>query len=137
MHVQRCCFANINLLHFCRSRCRRRLRCLSSLFIHRGLGLRFPCNDQTDEVNKLLYGLFSVFFFKVDFQHREKNTYSITLSDSSLTLSALAIGYFEVLSKWATKFHYLLTIFYCLFPSLTYFLLEIYRSSWNGKRGHF
>ena len=31
MHVQSCCFANLNLLRFCRSRCRRRHRCLTSL----------------------------------------------------------------------------------------------------------
>ena len=33
MHVQSCCFANLNLLRFCRSRsrCRRRRRCLTSL----------------------------------------------------------------------------------------------------------
>ena len=31
MHVQSCCFANINLLRYCRSHCRRRRRCLSSL----------------------------------------------------------------------------------------------------------
>ena len=31
MHEQSCCFANLNLLLFCRSRCRRRSRCLSSL----------------------------------------------------------------------------------------------------------
>ena len=31
MHVQSCCFTNLNLLLFCRSRCRRRRRCLSSL----------------------------------------------------------------------------------------------------------
>ena len=31
MHVQSCCFANLNLLLFCRSRWRRRRRCLSSL----------------------------------------------------------------------------------------------------------
>ena len=30
-HVQKYCFANLNLLLFCRSRCRRRRRCLSSL----------------------------------------------------------------------------------------------------------
>ena len=30
MYVQSCCFAIINLLLFCRSRCRRRRRCLSS-----------------------------------------------------------------------------------------------------------
>ena len=29
-HVQSCCFANINLLLFCRSRCRQSRRCLSS-----------------------------------------------------------------------------------------------------------
>ena len=33
MHVQSCCFANINLLLYCRSRFRRRRRCLSSLFL--------------------------------------------------------------------------------------------------------
>ena len=32
MHVPSCCFAN--LLFFCRSRCRRRRRCLSSLMSH-------------------------------------------------------------------------------------------------------
>ena len=31
MHVQSCCSADLNLLLFCRSRCRRRRRCLSSL----------------------------------------------------------------------------------------------------------
>ena len=31
MHVQSCCFSNLNLLVFCRSRCRRRRRCISSL----------------------------------------------------------------------------------------------------------
>ena len=30
MHVQSRCFANLNLLRFCHSRCRRRLCCLSS-----------------------------------------------------------------------------------------------------------
>ena len=33
MHVQSYCFANLNLFPFCRSRCRRRRRCLSSLII--------------------------------------------------------------------------------------------------------
>ena len=31
IHVQSCCFANLNLLVFCLPRCRRRPRCLSSL----------------------------------------------------------------------------------------------------------
>ena len=31
MHVQSCYSANLNLLRFCRSRCRRRHRCLTSL----------------------------------------------------------------------------------------------------------
>ena len=31
MHVQSCCSAILNLLRFCRSRCRRRRRCLTSL----------------------------------------------------------------------------------------------------------
>ena len=30
-HVQSCCFARLNPLLFCRSRCRRRRRCLSSI----------------------------------------------------------------------------------------------------------
>ena len=34
MLVQSCCFANLNLFLFCRSRCRRRRRCLSSLKRH-------------------------------------------------------------------------------------------------------
>ena len=33
MHVQSCCFANINYCFSCRSRCRRRLRYLSSLML--------------------------------------------------------------------------------------------------------
>ena len=33
MHVQSCCFANMNHLLFCRSRCRRRMRCFSSLLL--------------------------------------------------------------------------------------------------------
>ena len=37
MHVQSCCFANLNLFLFCRSRCRRH-RCLSSLIY--GLNMR-------------------------------------------------------------------------------------------------
>ena len=36
MHVQSCCFANLNLLLFCRSCCRRRRHCLNSLMLHRG-----------------------------------------------------------------------------------------------------
>ena len=40
MNVQSCCFANLILLHFCRSRCRcrrrRRRRCLSSLMCTQG-----------------------------------------------------------------------------------------------------
>ena len=33
MHVQSCCFANLPLLLFCRSRCRRSRRCLSSMLL--------------------------------------------------------------------------------------------------------
>ena len=33
MQVQSCCFAYLNLLLFCRSRCRRRRRCLSFLIV--------------------------------------------------------------------------------------------------------
>ena len=33
MHVQSCCFANINLLLFCHSRCLYRLCCLSTLLL--------------------------------------------------------------------------------------------------------
>ena len=35
MHVQSCCFANLNQFRFCRSRWRRRRRCLSSRIIIR------------------------------------------------------------------------------------------------------
>ena len=35
MHVQSCCFANVNLLLSCSSRCRRRIRCLSSLIFRK------------------------------------------------------------------------------------------------------
>ena len=34
MHVQSCCFAYLNLFFFCRSRCRRRRRCLSSIMLN-------------------------------------------------------------------------------------------------------
>ena len=48
MHVQSCCFANINLLLFCRPRCPRCRRCLSSLL------LLFPRDkDPFDGVNEL------------------------------------------------------------------------------------
>ena len=47
MHVQSCCFANINLLLLCRSRCRRRRRCLSSLLL-----------VQDGEFNSLLHSRF-------------------------------------------------------------------------------
>ena len=33
MHVQSCCFACLNLLLFCRSRCHRRRRCVSSVML--------------------------------------------------------------------------------------------------------
>ena len=33
MHVESCCFANVNLSLFCRSRCRHRRRCWSSLIL--------------------------------------------------------------------------------------------------------
>ena len=33
LHVQSCCFAYLNLIFFCRSRCRRRRRCLSSQYL--------------------------------------------------------------------------------------------------------
>ena len=33
MHVQSSCFACLNLFLFCRSRCRRRLRCVNSLLL--------------------------------------------------------------------------------------------------------
>ena len=48
MHVQGCCFANLNLLLFCRSRCRRRRRCLSSLIQNKGLCLLniLPISDE-------------------------------------------------------------------------------------------
>ena len=36
MHVQSCCFANLKLLLFCRSRCRRSRRCLRSLVTIQG-----------------------------------------------------------------------------------------------------
>ena len=34
MHVQSCCFANLNLLLFCRKRCPCRRRCLGCLFMN-------------------------------------------------------------------------------------------------------
>ena len=40
MHVQSCCFACLNLLLFCRSCCRRRRRCLSSMTSYKGAIVR-------------------------------------------------------------------------------------------------
>ena len=37
MHVQSCCFADLNLLLFCRSRLRRRRRCLSFLLYQKAI----------------------------------------------------------------------------------------------------
>ena len=43
VHVQSCCFANLNLLLFYRPRCRRRHRCLSSLIaLTTGTGILLP-----------------------------------------------------------------------------------------------
>ena len=33
MYVQSCCFVDLNILSFCRSRCRRRCRCLSPVLL--------------------------------------------------------------------------------------------------------
>ena len=64
MHVQSCCFANINLLVFCRSRCRRcRRRCLSSLMVsYREAGQMdyyFCWNTQWEPPGRRGTGLFS------------------------------------------------------------------------------
>ena len=47
MHVQSCCFANLNLLLLYRSLCRRRRRCLSSLMSLADVGVtnRRPSSD--------------------------------------------------------------------------------------------
>ena len=70
-HVQSCCFANLNQLLFCRSRCRRRRRCLSSLkkseegagaAVHRdyiACGLLPALKDLYGENRTLLNRLFS------------------------------------------------------------------------------
>ena len=50
MHVQTCCFANLNLMFFCRSRWPRRRRCLSSLMIDR-ISLRVPVPEYFGYVN--------------------------------------------------------------------------------------
>ena len=42
-HVQSCCFADLNLLLFCCSRCRRRRRCLSSLIVNSGNLVQLIC----------------------------------------------------------------------------------------------
>ena len=60
MHVQSCCFANINLLLFCRSRSRRRRRCL---MIHAqiiGGGVQFWFFDEHPRLfhMKILRGCF-------------------------------------------------------------------------------
>ena len=46
MHVQSCCFANLNLLFLCRSRWRRRRLCLNSLFL---------CQKKPQKVNTCEY----------------------------------------------------------------------------------
>ena len=53
-YVQSCCFANINQLVFCRSRCRRRRPCLSSLF--------FYCVGKRVEEKRSLGFLVAVFY---------------------------------------------------------------------------
>ena len=63
MHVQSCCFANINLLLFCRSRCRRRRLCLSSLWCPREAGQMDYCyfcwNTQWEPPGRRRTGFFS------------------------------------------------------------------------------
>ena len=68
MHVQSCCFANTNLLSFCRSRCHHRRRCLSSLIsryppqgvcLHYILGVSSPWpykHDTTEQMCPSLKG---------------------------------------------------------------------------------
>ena len=59
MHLQACCFSNLNLLLFCRSRCRCRRRCLSSLMTIRDLTIR-----QRRRPWKRLWKIDSASFFK-------------------------------------------------------------------------
>ena len=47
MHVQSCCFANQNLLHFSRSRCRRRHHRTSLLKLHISVIQKFWLRDDT------------------------------------------------------------------------------------------
>ena len=59
MHVQSCCFANLNLLLFCRSRFRRCRRCLSSLLSNhvRRKQLSGPIKSQSKNVCLLFFSL--------------------------------------------------------------------------------
>ena len=60
MHVQSCCFANLNLrVLVCRSRCRRRRRCLSFLIVvkkEREGEIRDP-SSRLDPVERLDYNV--------------------------------------------------------------------------------
>ena len=49
MHVQSCCFACLNLLLFCRARCRRLRRCINSLI----RTLRSDNSDSSENVAEL------------------------------------------------------------------------------------
>ena len=59
-HVQRCCFPNLNLSLFCRSRWCRRRRCLSFLFI---LEMNLPLNIFIYN-NRILICLFAVLWLQ-------------------------------------------------------------------------
>ena len=47
MHVQSCCFANLNLLFFSRSRCRRRRHCMSLIKFPISVIQKFWLRDDT------------------------------------------------------------------------------------------
>ena len=76
MHVQSCCFANLNLLLFCRSRCRRRRRCLSSL-VFKGQGPidhHFRASD-TWEANTTTNSPAMHLKTMLDLQENQENTF--------------------------------------------------------------
>ena len=51
MHVQSCCFVNLNLLLLCSSRCRCRRRCLSSLMSQAGTSIAVRTTDLGETTN--------------------------------------------------------------------------------------
>ena len=83
MHVWSCCFANINLLPFCRSRCPRCHRCLSSLLFYFH-ARRILWTGSTNWTSKITHQ--KAFIYVIDVSDTVK-AIGVEMDSNSLTLT--------------------------------------------------